>query len=145
MAALGMRDPYETETKGHRHMKLLSTIVLLSALPIAAAFADQGTDQTPDWTQQVSADGGGGGGTWNISMGDPTVIIGPLGVANNYEIANKGPGCVQISVCNPGSPPSTGPKILKGGTGTAGALAGGTIKAQTDAQGGAHGTYVPED
>ncbi len=92
--------------------------------------------------------GGGGlpaGGHWQADHTEPhDVLIGPLGVANNYEIKNNGPATLCTFVCNPGIAEQPGRKIEDDEKGTVGALAGGTIKGQATAAGGASGTYTPE-
>lgn len=99
-------------------------------------------------TSRALQGGGGGlpaGGHWDADHSEPhDVLIGPLGVPQNYEIKNNGPATLCTFVCNPGVAEQPGRKIEKGETGTVGALAGGTIKGQAMETGGAAGTYVPE-
>jgi hypothetical protein len=84
------------------------------------------------------------GGQWEVDGSEPSdVMIGPLGVANNYEILNKGPSAVAVSVCNADGTTTPGPNIPKGETRTVGAQAGGSIKGMADGE-KAKGTYLPE-
>lgn len=96
------------------------------------------------------------GGTWQVDdelvtdeHGNPTgagedIIVGPLGVANNYEITNSGPAAVQIYVLRDDGTLVEGPSIPKGGTSTVGGEPGDKILGEAEGAGGAEGKYVPE-